>query len=383
MSAKSIYRNRELADRLGQDMDALRREVMAARGDRDAHYILRMIRWQRSCAAIGRIAMFLSLIFHPSWNHAFSSWISLWALLGCGTLLLGVAKILENMEIGHNILHGQWDWMGHPEIQSSLWEWDTACPSAQWKHSHNVIHHTWTNVVGRDRDVGYGILRMTSLQRWEPRFLGQFFYNLALALGFEYGVALHDLELDKVARGEKSHHSIRPMLRAQGRKIAKQAAKDYVLFPLLAGPFFFYVAGANVVANLIRNVWAYMIIFCGHFPSGSYMFTEEEIKGESHGQWCVRQILGSCNITGGPFFHILSGNLSHQIEHHLFPDMPSVRYKDVAPLVRKITEKYGLPYNAHSLGRQFGSTLLAIIKYSFPTPPAASDADDQGGSLAA
>lgn len=385
MDAKSIYHNRDIAEKIGHELDALRNQVMALRGSRDAAYIHRMIRWQRSLAVMGRVVMFASLAFHPSWAHSLAGWAPLIGGLGLGAFILGIAKILENMEIGHNVLHGQWDWMGHPEIQSGLWEWDTACPSDQWKHSHNVVHHTWTNVVGRDRDIGYGIMRMSDLQPWSPRYLGQFFYNMALATWFEYGVALHDLELDKVARGERSIASIRPLFRRQLRKMARQGAKDYLLYPLLAGPFFLYIAGANLVANFVRNVWAYMIIFCGHFPEGVEMFTEDEIKGETRGQWYVRQMLGSCNIKGGKLFHIMSGNLSHQIEHHLFPDMPSLRYQEVAPLVQAIAQKYGIPYNSHGLTRQFGTTLKAIIKYSFPSK-AASEAPRSGdgqGSIAA
>ena len=93
--------------------------------------------------------------------------------------MLGVAKILENMEIGHNVMHGQWDWMNDPEIHSSTWEWDTAQPAEQWKHSHNYVHHQFTNVLGFDNDIGYGILRMAREQKWSPFNLGQPVYNAA------------------------------------------------------------------------------------------------------------------------------------------------------------------------------------------------------------
>jgi linoleoyl-CoA desaturase len=142
--------------------------------------------------------------------------------------------------------------------------------------------------------------------------------------------------------------------------------KDYVLWPLLAGPYFPYVLAANVVANLIRNVWAYVIIFCGHFPAGAHVFTEEQINGETRAGWYARQLLGSCNVSGSKLFHILSGNLSHQIEHHLFPDLPSNRYPQVAPRVQAVCERYGLPYNTGSLTRQFGTTTLKIWRLALP-----------------
>ncbi|MEO7352684.1 MAG: hypothetical protein ABIW17_12375 [Marmoricola sp.] len=117
--------------------------------------------------------------------------------------MLGVAKILENMEIGHNVMHGQWDWMNDPEIHSSTREWDTAQPAEQWKHSHNYVHHQFTNVLGFDKDIGYGILRMAREQRWSPFNLGQPIYNAALATLFQWGVALHDLDIEAIRKREK------------------------------------------------------------------------------------------------------------------------------------------------------------------------------------
>lgn len=77
-------------------------------------------------------------------------------------------------------------------------------------------------------------------------------------------------------------------------------------------------------------------------------------------------MLGSANITGGRLFHIMSGNLSHQIEHHLFPDVPANRYPEMAVEVRAICEKYGLPYNTGPLRKQLGSTWMKIAKLSLP-----------------
>jgi len=208
--------------------------------------------------------------------------------------------------------------------------------------------------------VGYQILRVAEGQRWRAAYLFQPFYNVLLALLFQWGVAVHDVDI------ERSLADNAPKLRGITRKAARQVTKDYVLWPLLAGPFFFWVLAANAVANAIRNVWAYAIIFCGHFPDGVHVFTEKDVAGETRGGWYVRQILGSCNIEGGPLFHLMSGNLSHQIEHHLFPDMPSCRYAEVAPRVRAVCARHGIPYNSGSFGRQLGTTLLKILRLSMP-----------------
>ena len=371
----------EQIDEFGREMDAIYYETLESRGEKDRLYILRLIRTQRTLALAGRLVIYASLFLLPAWPHALASWPSALIVMGLGVIMLGVAKILENMEIAHNVLHAQWDWMKDPEIQSNTWEWDTMSPSDRWMHSHNVVHHTWTNVVGKDLDVGYGIMRVTPMQEWKPRFLLQPFYFVLLMLFFEEGVALHEQALIDAMEGKKKHRETFPLLKHIGRKVWGQVRKDYIMWPgaaaLVALPIsflvpasplmiFLLVAGANAVANIIRNIWAFVIIFCGHFPDGVYNFTPEQIEGESKGQWYIRQLLGSANISGGPLFHLMSGNLSHQIEHHVFPDMCSNRYPEVAPRVRALADRYGLPYNTAPLWRQFGTTWLNNLRLAFP-----------------
>jgi linoleoyl-CoA desaturase len=335
----------------GKLMDDLRNEIISNRGKADADYIHRVIAVQRRLEVAGRLALFAG-VFPPFWV--------------AGAAMLSTAKILENMEIGHNVMHGQWDWMRDPEIHSSTWEWDNVCPSDQWKHSHNEIHHTWTNVIGRDRDVGYGILRIDERQPWSKVALGQPVYAAVLATLFQWGVALHDVEIEEVMKGRKTKADAKAQLAAIAKKGGRQLLKDYVLFPAMAGPFFLPVLVGNLTANVVRNLWTFSIIFCGHFPDGVERFTEEDVVDESRGGWYARQVLGSANIEGSKVFHILSGNLSHQIEHHLFPDLPSNRYGELAPRVRAICEQYGIPYNSRSFSRQFGSVIRRIARRALP-----------------
>jgi linoleoyl-CoA desaturase len=338
-------------DDLGRELDAVKQRVVDDLGKEDRDYIYKVIKTQRALEVTGRAAFYLSWI-PPFWF--------------AGVAALSVSKILDNMEIGHNVMHGQYDWMRDPALNSKRFEWDTACPGDQWRHSHNYMHHTFTNIVGKDRDIGYGILRMDPSQRWNPYYLGNPLWAFGLMTFFQYGVALHDLETENVISGKRKWSENQAVWRAIWRKTGKQTLKDYVLFPALTGPLFLSTLAGNATANLIRNVWAYSIIFCGHFPSGVATFTEEETANETRGQWYLRQMMGSANITGGKLFHILSGNLSHQIEHHLFPDIPARRYPQIAPEVRAICEKYGLPYNTGRLSRQLGSTWRKIFSLALP-----------------
>jgi fatty acid desaturase len=353
----------EEIEQLGRELDAIRKDIEDSRGAQDAAYIHRLIRIQRYLAVAGRITLSVGTRSRRTRVPAAVA----------GATFLALHKILENMEIGHNVMHGQWDWMNDPEIHSSNWEWDTAQPAEQWKHSHNYVHHQFTNVLGYDNDIGYGILRMAREQRWSPFTLGQPVYNALLASLFQWGVALHDLDIERIRKGEKDPKEMKRQLRQIFRKGRNQVLKDYVVYPALSGRQWRTTLLANAGANLARNLWAYVIIFCGHFPDGALHFTEEEIEDETRAEWYLRQILGAANFNGGPLLHIMSGNLGFQIEHHLFPDLPSNRYAEISVRVRELCAKYDIPYTTGPLYKQYGQALRTIIKLSLPNGWTPSD----------
>ncbi|WP_235738895.1 fatty acid desaturase family protein [Nocardioides alcanivorans] len=343
-------------EQLGAELDAIRQEVLDTRGERDAKYIRRVVDVQRKLE-LGSRAVLLFSALPPAWL--------------IGTAGLSVAKILENMEIGHNVMHGQWDWMRDPKIHSTTWEWDNASTAEGWKHSHNQVHHTYTNIVGKDNDLGYGIMRVDEEQRWAPMHLGQPAWAFINACFFEYGIAAYDLELGKNLRIPKEKRSEDFKRRAKDtlRKIRKQATKDYVVHPALSIPTgsFLPTLAANFVANLVRNVWSNSVIMCGHFPEGVETFERASIpEKETRGEWYLRQMLGSANISGSKAMHLMTGNLSHQIEHHLFPDLPSNRYAEVAPKVKALFEKYDLNYHEAPLPAQVASAWHKVFRLSLP-----------------
>src|SRR5579859_7957872 len=395
----SVLSDEQLAE-IGRELDQLHDEVKADLGDRDAAYINGIIALQRRLALLGRVELFAS--------RTRLGWVA-------GTVALSTAEILENMEIGHNVLHGQWDWMNHPVINSQTWDWDTASTAEAWKHSHNYIHHTFTNILGKDRDLGYEVFRIDPHQKWHPVYLLQPISNVLLMMLFEWGVAVHDMDFTAIRAGEKKWPAIKEDLKGIAGKARLQIQKDYVAWPLLSAivstavkagveaaldgrarrrrrgarallerglrrrgnarrdrliqnfrESFVATAKANAVANVVRNVWSNAIIFCGHFPDQTYVFSEDEVRDEQPGGRYVRQLIGAANINGSPLFHVMSGNLGYQVEHHLYPDMPSSRYGEIAPRVREICKRYGLPYNTGPFSKQWGSVQRTILRLAFP-----------------
>lgn len=350
-------------DAFASELDEIRREAMAKVGSDDARYITRLLWVIRGFETAGR-----ALLLTTPWLPTF--WI--------GAALLGLSKCLQNMEFGHNVMHGQYDWMHDPRFDGKSHEWDSTCSKEDWRHFHNYMHHHYTNVQDLDRDFGYGMLRLSAETPWEPRFLTQAPYAVLVALMFEWAIAIHNMEFERLRTNREATklriQALWPNVKA---KMWLQIKKDYVLWPLVGGLLslscgagllkgLLAVLLGNVLANVIRNVWTFVVIFCGHFTAGVHTFDPALVKGEHKGHWYLRQILGSSNIRGGKLFHIMTGNLSHQIEHHLYPDMPARRYADVAPRVRDVCERYGVPYNTGSLPGQLATVAVRIVRHSFP-----------------
>jgi len=265
-------------------------------------------------------------------------------------------------------------------------------------------------------------MRIDPHQKWHPVYLAQPFYNVLLAFLFEWGVAVHDLDFDAIRSGEKPKAQVLKELKGIAGKARTQIVKDYVAWPLVSAlaaggvslaaetlratrgrtragnakkalgrvkrlrrrqrkevardiglavlrrgaTTYRATLAANLTANVVRNVWSYAIIFCGHFPDQTYTFSQDEVADESRGAWYVRQLVGAANIEGSAFFHVASGNLGYQVEHHLFPDMPSTRYAEIAPRVKEICERYELPYNSGPFLQQWSMVQRTILRLAFP-----------------
>jgi NADPH-dependent stearoyl-CoA 9-desaturase len=339
------------ADSFGRELDAVRERVLADLGQRDVDHIRGVIRLVRYGEVTGRALLHVGI--DP-------------LTFALGVAALGASKILENMEVGHNVMHGQYDWTGDPELDSQRYEWDLVADGDHWRRSHNLGHHVFTNILGRDRDIGYGFLRVSSLQPWRPLHVLQPAVAVWLALLFQWGIAFHDLHLDESLAGRQSFAALRRRAAPVLRKAGWQLARDYLVFPVLALWNAPRVALGNLIANGIRNLWTFAIVFCGHFPDGVRLYHPEQTRDERRGDWYLRQLNGSANIAGRRGFHVLSGHLGYQIEHHLFPDLPAARYPEIATHVREICARYGQAYNTGRFSAQLASVARLLVRNAFP-----------------
>ena len=352
-ASKSAHLTPEQVEEFGRRVEQIRLEVMQNLGEQDSKYIYKVRNFVRYTEIASRGMLM------------FGGWIPpVWLL---GTAMLGVSKIVENMELGHNVMHGQFDWLNDPSLRGEDYDWDNTCSGNDWRYTHNYMHHTYTNIVGKDHDVGYGILRVTEDQKWEVRHLANIPLALQLMFFFQWYVGVQNLHLeDALVYKTKTWKQVWADATEFRKKARRQVLKDYVFFPAIATVNFLPVLAGNAVANIIRNLWSSAVIFNGHFTEDAETFEADNTENETKAHWYLRQIRGSSNFTGGKWMHFMSGNLSHQIEHHLFPDMPANRYEQVAPQIRALCAEYGVNYNEANFMKQFWTVWVRLAKCSLP-----------------
>ena len=316
-------------------------------------YIRRVIRPSAALEVTGRGTLLFGLL-PPAWVG--------------GTTALSLSKILDNMEIGHNVMHGQYDWTGDPALDGDDFEWDTTCPSAQWRHSPQLPAPHAHEHPRQGPDIGYGILRVSDEQPWrsplprQPRVRGAAGPVLRVGRGPARRRHRAASPPARCTLADKSLDMLKEIGARSGASSSRTTSCSRSCRARRPPPR----SPANLTANLVRNLWTFTIIFCGHFPDGTLEFTEEEVVDESRGEL----VLPPDARLGQHHGWLGLPPPDRQPEP---PDRaPSLPRPAGAPLrrdrpeVREICERYGLPYNTGGLGKQFGSVVRKIVQLAVP-----------------
>jgi linoleoyl-CoA desaturase len=338
-------------------LDQLRREVEATLGSADAKHIGRVCAWSSRFEVVGRVLIHFSV--EP---------VSF--LVGVSSLWLH--KSLELMEIGHMALHGAYDSLpGAKSIHAKHFRWKAPIDEASWRAAHNHRHHGFTNIEGRDPDMDFAGLRLSPRVRYRRLHALQPLTNLSTWLAFAMNINLHatgmiDIYLQKgppLVLPNRKPTTLRAARRAFWSKTLRYYGREYLLFPLLAGPFFWKTLLGNVLSEVARDVYSAAVIYCGHVGAVDYA---NDTRAAGRAQWCRMQAEGARNIELPFWLSVLCGGLDKQIEHHLFPRLPPNRLREIAPRVRKICEEHDVRYLTGSWGSTLREVLRDLRRLSFP-----------------
>jgi fatty acid desaturase len=339
----------------GDELDAVKQRVLARMGPADIAYVRKLNRVSHWMEVLGRLLIFVSP--EP-------------VTFTMGVAALWLHKQLQATEIGHTALHGAYDRLPDAgEFASKHFRWDVPIDEESWRYAHNIRHHGSTNVAGKDPDIDFGPVRLTTQtpftarHRWQlPLTLGLVFPFFALAIN------LHVTGLSEVIAPEgrplhflpdRSTASRRAAWKKALRKFAPYYLYNFVLFPVLAGPFFLKVLFGNLLAEILRDLYSAATIFCGHVGHDVASYPEGT-RAHGRAQWYAMQVAATNDFEVSRPISILCGGLDRQIEHHLFPMLPPERLREIAPEVRAICERYGVEYKTETWGRTLKKSLAYI-----------------------
>ena len=359
-----------LYDQIEQEFEAIKQRYRQKLGAKDVAYIKGLRRKSRIFEAIGRGLLWIS----PE-PITFSA----------GVFFVWLHRNIEAIEIGHNVLHGQYDYFPEiPEFHSRNFKWKAPIDEEGWRREHNAQHHVHTNVYEKDPDLNHGILRTNDLVPWNKTHLYQVPAYLFAAyptmlyrfnaqnLGFSQEYREQNFPTANVGYAliDRAGASSKDMTKRHRLSVFRVVFKEYIVFPalaLLTGFSFFKVLLGNLIADMVNNYWIGLTIQATHFTEP--LQSEQAINHKGH--WYLSQLASSVNFKGSRRMSILWGHLNYQIEHHLFPDIPSHHYPDMAKEVKAVCAKYGITYKCNpSWGRAIKNYLSVLWKYSFPTPAA-------------
>lgn len=349
-------------DELATRLDAIRARVEAAIGADDVKHIARTRAFSTAMQIVGRGLIHVSL--DP-------------VTFAVGVGALWLHKQLEATEIGHSALHGAYDKLpGAEKFASKTFDWRVPIDEEAWRYGHNVRHHQYTNVAGRDPDIHFGSVRLNAHTPHRPIHYAQVPITLATASLFGIGMNLHFTGVADALEGngrperfdflpDDKPETVRAAWQKALRKFVPYYKRELLFYPLLAGPMFGKVLLGNLLSELFRDLYSAATIFCGHvgedvadYPAGT--------RAGGRGNWYKMQIEAANNFEVPWLLSMLCGALDRQIEHHLFPKFPPNRLREIAPEVRQACVDCGVEYRTDTWPRTLGKVARRIWRLSFP-----------------
>jgi linoleoyl-CoA desaturase len=276
------------------------------------------------------------------------------------------------MEIGHMALHGAFDRLPDAKLHTNNFRWKAPIDEVSWRAGHNIRHHQYTNIGGRDPDLNFGVLRLSPRVPFRRAHRLQPITNLLSWFGFALAINLHVTGMLDIYASKGPPETLRD-LEPQTKRLAKRAflsktaryyGRELLLFPALAGPLLWWkpLLG-NVLSDVGRDLYAAATIYCGHVGAKDYA---QGTHAKSRARWYVMQVEGTRNFHQPKLVSLLSGALNFQIEHHLFPRLPPNRLREIAPRVRAICEQHGVTYTTGSWGSTLREVFGQLRKLSSP-----------------
>lgn len=356
-----------------KELRALRSEITSSSDESDAEHLKKIRLWSRLSSLLG----YLTAWIVPNPVSAF---------------LMSLGNVTRWTILAHHICHGAYDGVRGVEENSrsggfaSGWrrflDWPDWIDPTGWKEEHNRLHHYHTGELA-DPDLVERNLQL--VREWRiPVILKYAVIGFFMCTWKWTYYAPNTLWVRQLAKKNRSKEAGERGLSAKatlanapengvfpGARLFLPFNRDglefwfrcllpYAIFRFGLLPVLFLPLGTwawasvlinSVLAEVLANVHSFLIIVPNHCGDDVCRF---EGSARDAADFSVRQIVGSANYsTRGEFDDFLMGWLNYQIEHHLWPDLPPLKYRAAQPKVKALCEKYGLPYVEENVFARF------------------------------
>lgn len=340
--------------------------LLELRSTVDAYFVERGQSSKGTTGMVIKTICLLALVFVP-YVLILVGGFSVWVMLGLAVLTgLGMAGV--GFAVAHDALHGAYfekPWMNRV-MGCSM---DLIGGSSYlWRTTHNVIHHTYTNIHGADEDLVVSpLLRLSphSERHWFHR--AQHWYALPLyAMTTLFWVFVKDykyLAAKDLGPYPDKKHSAKDLTGVAIGKLVFYGWSVVLPFLLIPLPWWQIVIGMLVV-HAVAGVALGVIFQLAHVVEET-THPEPSEAGAMPQSWVVHELATTANFA--PNNRLLTwyvGGLNFQVEHHLFPKICSVHYPALSVITRTLAAKHGLPYNSHvTLRKAIGSHLRTLKEF--------------------
>jgi fatty acid desaturase len=371
------YKNVNQAQ-LQKDIDAIKETIEV--GEEDFAHLLKLEKWGRF-ATISGFALIAIVTILNSYANSGMSTLDFWLFGIIGAFLIGVGNVARWSNVTHPILHGAYDKVpnipkrytknGFAKGNRRYIDWlDWIKPDA-WAFEHNIMHHYHLGELDDPDNIEKNL-------EWLHKKSFPMFFKYAIVYLFA-GIwklayyapntlrILDNKERKAVNDPRSTSYQISPFTK-NGLELWKHYILPYGLFQFIFLPLWFLPFGFSavltafgflVLGEIFANLHSFLVIVPNHSAEDIYQFSTPH---KTQGEYYLRQIMGSVNYnTGTDLIDFMHGFLNYQIEHHLFPNMPSSFYQKMQPIVKDICKKHNLEYRQESVFKRIGMTLDLMV----------------------
>jgi len=264
------------------------------------------------------------------------------------TALLFALTIMRSTFVAHDLIHGQYfsTRTKNKTISYLFANGIMGISRSWWENKHNFLHHTYTNIIGKDMDIdaaGGAFTGQHFYPKWFHKYQHILFWPLLTLLYFVFWVQSVMYVTEKKYWGELSILALNALI------------PTYVIYMLG------WIGVATVIGMyMVWAAWFGAVIITNHL--GLEMFPEEQYKEFT---WLELQNRTSRNVRGGWFIHWFYGGLNTQVEHHLYPKAARFYLLKAAKITEAFCLKHDITYITATPWETY-KEIYYFLKYNRP-----------------